>query len=130
MSKLRRGELKVLVATDIAARGLDIEDMDLVINFEMPRRGDIYVHRIGRTGRAGKEGLAISLITAPEYNLMSGIERYLKQRFERRRIKEIEGNYKGPKKLKASGKAAGAKKKKPEKKTGAKKAGAKKKKDA
>lgn len=121
MSKLRRGELKILVATDIAARGLDIEDMDLVINFEMPRRGDIYVHRIGRTGRAGKEGLAITLISAPEYNLMSGIERYLKQRFERRRIKELEGNYKGPKKLKASGKAAGAKKKKPEKKTGAKK---------
>jgi superfamily II DNA/RNA helicase len=112
MSKMRRDELKVMVATDIAARGIDIEGMDLVINFEMPRRGDIYVHRIGRTGRAGAKGLAITLISAPEYNLMAGIERYLKQRFTRRKIKELEGHYKGPKKLKASGKAAGAKKKK------------------
>jgi superfamily II DNA/RNA helicase len=93
--------------------------MDLVINFEMPRRGDIYVHRIGRTGRAGQKGLAITLISAPEYNLMAGIERYLQQRFERRKIKELVGHYKGPKKLKASGKAAGAKKKKA--KTGIKK---------
>jgi len=112
MSKLRRDELKILVATDIAARGLDIEGMDLVINFEMPRRGEIYVHRIGRTGRAGEKGVAVTLISAPEYNLMAGIERYLKQTFNRRRIKEIEGSYRGPKKLKASGKAVGSKKKK------------------
>ncbi len=112
MSKMRRDQLKVMVATDIAARGIDIEGMDLVINFEMPRRGDIYVHRIGRTGRAGEKGLAITLISAPEYNLMAGIERYLKQGFARRKIKELEGHYKGPKKLKASGKAVGAKKKK------------------
>jgi superfamily II DNA/RNA helicase len=121
MSKLRRDELKILVATDIAARGLDIAGMDLVINFEMPRRGEIYVHRIGRTGRAGEKGLALTLISAPEYNLMSGIERYLKQTFVRRKIKEMSGNYKGPKKLKASGKAAGSKKKKVKKKIGKKK---------
>ena len=114
MSKLRIDETKVLVATDIASRGLDIEGLDLVINFEMPRRGEIYVHRIGRTGRAGEKGLAITLISAPEYNLMSGIERYIKQKFQRRKIKELVGNYKGPKKLKSSGKAAG--KKKPKKK--------------
>jgi len=114
MSKLRRDETKVLVATDIASRGLDIEGLDLVINFEMPRRGEIYIHRIGRTGRAGEKGLAITLISAPEYNLMSGIERYIKQKFQRRKIKELVGNYKGPKKLKSSGKAAG--KKKPKKK--------------
>jgi len=112
MSKLRRDELKILVATDIAARGLDIKGMDLVINFEMPRRGEIYVHRIGRTGRAGEKGTAVTLISNPEYNLMAGIERFLKQSFTRRRIKELIGNYKGPKKLKASGKAAGSKKKK------------------
>lgn len=117
MSKMRRNELKVMIATDIAARGLDIEGMDLVINFEMPRRGDIYVHRIGRTGRAGQEGLAITLISAPEYNLMAGIERYLQQRFERRRIKVLDGHYKGPKKLKASGKSVGSKKKKVKKNT-------------
>lgn len=127
MSKMRRDELKVMIATDIAARGLDIEGMDLVINFEMPRRGDIYVHRIGRTGRAGQKGLAITLISAPEYNLMAGIERYLQQRFDRRKIKELEGHYKGPKKLKASGKAAGAKKKKDKKGTKKTKAKVKKK---
>ncbi|KZX78582.1 hypothetical protein A3715_09950 [Oleiphilus sp. HI0009] len=115
MSKLRREQVKVLIATDVAARGLDIEGMDLVINFQMPRRGDIYVHRIGRTGRAGEKGTAVTLIEAAEFNLMASIERYLEQRFDRRKIKELEGNYKGPKKLKSSGKAAGKKKKKKKK---------------
>lgn len=120
MSKLRRDEIKVLIATDIVARGLDIKGMDLVINFEMPRRGEIYVHRIGRTGRAGDTGTAITLISSTEFNLMAGIERYLKQRFERRKIKALEGHYKGPKKLKASGKAVGSKKKKLKKKAAGK----------
>ncbi|PCI51024.1 MAG: RNA helicase [Moraxellaceae bacterium] len=111
MSKMRRDQLKVIIATDVASRGLDIEGMDLVINFEMPRRGELYVHRIGRTGRAGQTGKAITLIMSTEFNLMAGIERFLKQKFERRKIKELIGNYKGPKKLKASGKAAGTKKK-------------------
>ncbi|MCP4077482.1 MAG: DEAD/DEAH box helicase [Gammaproteobacteria bacterium] len=111
MSKLRRNQIKVIIATDIAARGLDVEGMDLVINFEMPRRGELYVHRIGRTGRAGDSGLAISLVIAPEFNLMAGIERYLKHKFERRKIKGLEGFYKGPKKQKASGKAVKKKKK-------------------
>jgi len=115
------------VATDVAARGLDIDGLDLVINFDMPRSGDEYVHRIGRTGRAGGEGLAISLITHNDWNLMSSVERYLKQQFERRVIKEVKGTYTGPKKVKASGKAAGTKKKKVEKKSGDKKAGAKRK---
>ncbi|MBT4078564.1 MAG: DEAD/DEAH box helicase, partial [Gammaproteobacteria bacterium] len=112
MSKLRRNQIKVIIATDIAARGLDVEGMDLVINFEMPRRGELYVHRIGRTGRAGQNGLAISLVIAPEFNLMAGIERYLKHKFERRKIVGLEGFYKGPKKQKASGKAVKKKKKK------------------
>ncbi|HAF91625.1 MAG TPA: RNA helicase, partial [Pseudomonas sp.] len=75
IERLKQGGVKVLVATDVAARGLDIEGMDLVINFDMPRSGDEYVHRIGRTGRAGGEGLAISLIGHTEWNLMSSIER-------------------------------------------------------
>ncbi len=123
MSKLRRDQTKVLIATDIASRGLDIEGMDLVINFEMPRRGELYVHRIGRTGRAGEKGLAITLITAPEFNLMAGIERFLKQTFKRRKIKELAGNYQGPKKLKSSGKAASKKKKVKTKKANPKKKG-------
>ena len=116
----------MLVATDVAARGLDVDGLDLVINFDMPRSGDEYVHRIGRTGRAGNEGLAISLICHGDWNLMSSIERYLKQSFERRVIKEVKGTYSGPKKVKASGKAVGVKKKKTDKK-GDKKAVAKKK---
>lgn len=128
MSKLRRKEIKVLIATDLVSRGIDIEGLDLVINYEMPRRGEIYVHRIGRTGRAGEKGLAITLIAPTEFNLMSSVERFLKQRFERRKIKELAGNYSGPKKLKASGKAAGKKKKKPAKgKANAKKPAKKKK---
>ncbi len=116
MHKLRRGELKILVATDIAARGLDIEGMDLIINFDMPRKGETYIHRIGRTGRGELPGTAISLISTIEFNLMSSIERFLKQSFERRRISSLIGNYNGPKKLKASGKAAGTTKKKKMKK--------------
>jgi superfamily II DNA/RNA helicase len=107
MSQYRQGAVNVLLSTDLAARGLDVEAVDLVINFDMARSGDDYVHRIGRTGRAGQQGLAISLISAPEWNLMASIERYLRISFERRHIAQMAGSYKGPKKLKASGKAAG-----------------------
>ncbi|MFE1814332.1 DEAD/DEAH box helicase [Metapseudomonas otitidis] len=117
IDRVREGGTKVLVATDVAARGLDIEGMDLVINFDMPRSGDEYVHRVGRTGRAGGEGLAVSLICHNDWNLMSSVERYLKQSFERRVIKELKGTYNGPKKVKASGKAVGSKKKKTDKKS-------------
>ena len=119
MDLLRRGHIDVLVCTDVAARGLDVKGIDLVVNFDMPRSGDDHVHRIGRTGRAGAQGLAISLINASEWNLMSSIERYLKVEFERRVVKGLEGKYKGPKKLKASGKAAGKKKPANSKKIGA-----------
>ena len=112
MTMLQEGHINILVATDVAARGLDVKGIELVINFDMARSGDDYVHRIGRTGRAGEKGLAISLISSTEWNLMSSIERYLKTRFEKRTIKELRGTWKGPRKLKASGKAAGKKKKK------------------
>ncbi|MNZ26432.1 ATP-dependent RNA helicase RhlE [compost metagenome] len=121
IDRLKQGAVKILVATDVAARGLDVEGLDLVINFDMPRSGDEYVHRIGRTGRAGAAGVAISLICHGDWNLMSSIERYLKLRFENRAIQGLKAHYQGPKKLKASGKAAGTKKKK----TDGKKAGAK-----
>ncbi len=112
MDLLRRGSIDILVATDVAARGLDVKGVDLVINYDMTRSGDDHVHRVGRTGRAGAEGLAISLISPQEWNLMASIERYLRVHFERRTIKELQGSFKGPKKLKSSGKAAGSKKKK------------------
>ncbi len=111
MQRMHSKEIKVLIATEVAARGLDVRDIDLVINFDMARNGKDYVHRIGRTGRAGRNGLAISLIESREWNLMIGIERFLGQKFERRQIAELEGHYKGPKKLKKSGKAVGPKKK-------------------
>ncbi|MGR9115188.1 MAG: DEAD/DEAH box helicase [Gammaproteobacteria bacterium] len=112
MEHYREGAFNILIATDVAARGLDIDGIDLVINFDLARNGDDYVHRIGRTGRGDKAGLAITLINAAEWNHLAGIERYLKQRLSRRIIKELEGKYKGPKKIKASGKAAGNKSKK------------------
>ena len=108
---LREGRVNVLVATDVAARGIDVKGIELVINLDMARSGDDYVHRIGRTGRMGEQGLAITFISPSEWNLMAGIERYLKVKFERRTVKGLEGSYKGPKKVKASGKAAGRKKK-------------------
>ena len=110
MDLLHRGAINVLVATDIASRGIDVKVIDLVINFDMARNGDDYIHRIGRTGRAGEQGLAISLINAREWNQMASIERYTQQSFERRVIKALQGKFKGPKKLKSSGKATGAKK--------------------
>ena len=111
MELYRDGEVKVMIATDLAARGLDIKGINLVINFDVPRNGINYIHRIGRTGRVDELGLTIALVKHTEWNLMSGIERFLKQKFTRRTIKELEGSYKGPKKLKGSGKATGGKKK-------------------
>lgn len=68
MAKFRNGSTRILVATDVAARGIDIEDLSMVINFDLPHQPDDYVHRIGRTGRAGRKGIAIS-IAAPRDRL-------------------------------------------------------------
>jgi len=116
MQLLRQGIINVLVATDVAARGIDVKGVDLVINFDMARSGKEHVHRIGRTGRAGEEGVAICLISPPEWNLMASIGRYLRIDFEQRTIESQLGKYKGPLKTKASGKAAGSKKAKQKKK--------------
>jgi ATP-dependent RNA helicase SrmB len=109
MALYRDGTVNTLIATDLAARGLDIKGINLVINFDIPRNGIDYIHRIGRTGRADEQGITIALVKHTEWNLMAGIERFLKQDFIRRAIKGLEGSYKGPKKLKSSGKAAGSK---------------------
>ena len=71
VERLRNGTVKVLVATDVAARGLDIDDITHVINFDLPRTADIYLHRIGRTGRAGNKGTAISLVEAHDMAAVS-----------------------------------------------------------
>jgi len=109
MILFREGVINIIVATDLAARGLDVSGINLVVNFDVPRNGIDYIHRIGRTGRADELGTTIALVKHTEWNLMSSIERFLKQNFIRRTIKELAAKYQGPKKLKASGKAVGSK---------------------
>jgi ATP-dependent RNA helicase RhlE len=75
----RNGEVRVLVATDVAARGLDIEDLPVVVNFELPWNPQDYIHRIGRTGRAGATGEALSLVTIDETDLLRGVQRLLRR---------------------------------------------------
>ncbi|WP_371373072.1 ATP-dependent RNA helicase SrmB [Thalassotalea aquiviva] len=89
VERVKDGAVNILVATDVAARGLDIDDVTHVINFDMPRKADIYVHRIGRTGRAGKKGTAISLVEAHDMASVAKIERYIDERLSRRVIDEL-----------------------------------------
>jgi superfamily II DNA/RNA helicase len=114
MQLFHDGEIKILVSTDLAARGLDVKGINLVVNYDVPRNGIDYIHRIGRTGRADTQGITIAFVKHTEWNLMASIERFLKQKFTRRTIKELIGKYQGPKKVKASGKAALTSKNKPE----------------
>jgi ATP-dependent RNA helicase RhlE len=79
LAAFKDGNLQVLVATDIAARGLDISELPHVVNFELPNVAEDYVHRIGRTGRAGSEGQAVSLVCVDEDGLLKGIERLIKR---------------------------------------------------
>ena len=79
----KQGDIQVLVATDIAARGIDIDQLPIVINFDLPDVPEDYVHRIGRTGRAGADGQAISLVAAEEHKQLQAIESLLKQQLSR-----------------------------------------------
>ncbi len=79
MSRFRSNQLKVLVATDVAARGLDIEDISHVFNYHLPDDAEVYVHRIGRTGRAGKTGIAITLVSPREKRRLREVEALTKQ---------------------------------------------------
>ena len=80
----------ILVATDVAARGLDINGVDLVVNFEMPQDAESYVHRIGRTGRAGNEGTAISLICDRDIDSLGRVEDYTKKKIETSYLEDSE----------------------------------------
>jgi len=83
LEDFREGKVRVLVATDVAARGLDIEDLPYVVNFHLPFLAEDYVHRIGRTGRAGKNGTAVSLVSPKDVKFLENIEALIERKFER-----------------------------------------------
>jgi ATP-dependent RNA helicase RhlE len=97
LADFKSGKARVLVATDIAARGLDIDGLPYVVNYELPHVPEDYVHRIGRTARAGRDGQAISLVCVDENKLLQGIERLLKMKIE----KEVVPGYEPDPRIKA-----------------------------
>ena len=119
MASFHSGRTNILIATDVAARGIDVQDISHVINFDMPRTADVYVHRIGRTARAGKKGTAISLVEAHDVAVVGKIERFTEQVLKRRKIAGLEPKHKeaklppkkknDPVKIKAKRKKAKAK---------------------
>ncbi|MGK2946415.1 MAG: ATP-dependent RNA helicase SrmB [Candidatus Malihini olakiniferum] len=90
------GVVNVLIATDVAARGLDINDVSHVFNFDLPLTGDTYLHRVGRTGRTGKKGCAISLVEMHDHFLLGKISRYLNEPLKARVINELRPKNKAP----------------------------------
>lgn len=94
IARFRDGSINVLLATDVAARGIDLPDVSHVINFDLPRTSDVYLHRIGRTARAGKKGIAISLVEAHDQEMMNKICRYLKEEVKERFIKGMRPEHK------------------------------------
>ena len=96
LDRFKASEIQILVATDVAARGLDIEDLPLVVNFDLPIVAEDYIHRIGRTGRAGATGEAISLVCADEVNLLSAIETLTRQTLTRHEEQDFEPEHRVP----------------------------------
>ncbi|KML66244.1 ATP-dependent RNA helicase SrmB [Pectobacterium peruviense] len=96
IKRMSDGRVNVLVATDIAARGIDIDDVSHVFNFDLPRTADTYLHRIGRTGRAGRKGCAISFVEAHDHLLLGKISRYLNEPLKARVIEELRPETKAP----------------------------------
>ena len=90
LTKFNNGLIDILIATDVAARGLDIKEVECVINFEVPSKEDYYVHRIGRTGRAGKEGSSFTLASAKEIKKIENIEKYTKKPIRKRTIPTVD----------------------------------------
>jgi ATP-dependent RNA helicase DeaD len=90
LNRFRNNQIQVLVATDVAARGLDIDDISHVFNYDLPQDPEIYVHRVGRTGRAGKEGVAISLFTPREQGRLRRIENVTRQKITKTNLPTIE----------------------------------------
>ncbi|BDY03414.1 ATP-dependent RNA helicase SrmB [Ferrimonas sp. YFM] len=114
IARFRDGEIKVLIATDVAARGLDIQGITHVINYDLPRHADTYVHRIGRTARAGAKGCAISIVEAHDHPYLGKIERYVGEPIRRRVFQDMKPQTKEPSTPKKAKKPA-SKAKKPKK---------------
>ena len=96
IKRLNDGRVNVLVATDVAARGIDIDNVTHVINYDLPRTADVYLHRIGRTGRAGRKGIAISLVEAHDHPLLGKISRYVNEPLKSRVIDELRPETRSP----------------------------------
>ena len=96
LSEFKAGEIHVLVATDIAARGIDIDQLPYVVNFDLPNVPEDYVHRIGRTGRAGSTGVAVSLVSADEVSYLLAIEKLIKRKLDRVEIDDFEPRHSLP----------------------------------
>jgi ATP-dependent RNA helicase DeaD len=90
MDRFRKKKIEILVATDVAARGLDVEEIEVVFNYDLPNDGEDYVHRIGRTGRAGRAGRAITFVAGREIYKLQNIIRFTKSRIRRERIPTLE----------------------------------------
>ncbi|MCQ1058114.1 ATP-dependent RNA helicase SrmB [Photobacterium sp. DNB23_23_1] len=118
--RFRDGEINIMLATDVAARGIDLPDISHVINFDMPRTADVYLHRIGRTARAGKKGTAISLIEAHDQSMIDRVGRYMNEEVAERFIEGMRPKHKKALTVKKK------KKKDPKKKAAVKKKKAKK----
>ena len=94
LNRFRSDRVKILVATDVASRGIDLPDVSHVFNYDMPRSADTYIHRIGRTGRAGKKGCAINLIEAHDVGMMERVERYAEEKMMRRVVDSMRPQHK------------------------------------
>lgn len=90
MQSFKRGEFSILIATDVAARGIHVDGINLVINYDIPLENESYVHRIGRTGRAGEEGRAITLVTSAERSTLAEIEAYIHYQIPRQETPTVE----------------------------------------
>lgn len=90
LNKFKSGSRDILIATDVASRGLDIPNVDLVVNFELPQEPKTYIHRVGRTARAGRSGRAITFVTQYDVELFQKIEHTIKQKLEEYPINEEE----------------------------------------
>jgi superfamily II DNA/RNA helicase len=107
----RNNKINVIIATDVVSRGLDINGLDLIINYDVPRDGEDYMHRIGRTGRMFDTGLAITFVDSPGWNRMISIENFLGIKLASYAVEDLPAHYTGPLHRKSSGKAYGTKRK-------------------